>query len=178
LLDLHPQRELPVHGDYFTDLFPAFLLSGVGLALAFVPMSIGALTGVRPAAAGVASGLINTNQQVGGAIGVALATTIATTVTSHYVQGHPGTTAMTGAALTHGFAVAFYVLAGLAALGAILAAVMLESRPEQPEHSGVELPVVDLQAATNVPRGLSNEVVFTTRSQSRAGMLAVQRTLN
>src|SRR5439155_27118103 len=72
---------LPVHGDYFTDLFPAFLISGVGLAFAFVPMSIGALTGVRQSDAGIASGLINTNQQIGGAIGVAAATTIATTFT-------------------------------------------------------------------------------------------------
>ena len=72
--------QLPVHGHYFSDLFPAFLISGVGLALAFVPMSIGALTGVHPADAGVASGLLNTTQQVGGAIGVAIATTVATTV--------------------------------------------------------------------------------------------------
>src|SRR3954451_9327625 len=66
---------LPVDGHYFWDLFPAFILSGLGLALAFVPMSIGALTGVTADEAGVASGLINTSQQVGGAIGVALATT-------------------------------------------------------------------------------------------------------
>src|SRR3954451_20951456 len=52
--------QLPVHGQYFWDLFPAFLLSGIGLALSFVPMSIGALTGVTQADAGVASGLINT----------------------------------------------------------------------------------------------------------------------
>src|ERR671927_889629 len=71
---------LPVDGHYFSDLFPAFLISGVGLALAFVPLSIGGLTGVREADAGIASGLINTTQQIGGAIGVALATTIATTV--------------------------------------------------------------------------------------------------
>src|SRR5438874_4342453 len=58
---------LPVHGNYFTDLFPAFLVSGIGLALAFVPMSIGALTGVRQADAGVASGLSNTTQQIRGA---------------------------------------------------------------------------------------------------------------
>src|SRR5438874_199650 len=56
---------LPVHGNYFSDLFPAFIISGLGLALAFVPMSIGALTGVSSADAGVASGLINTNQQIG-----------------------------------------------------------------------------------------------------------------
>src|SRR6478672_8269245 len=53
---------LPVHGHYFPDLFPAFLLSGMGLALAFVPLSIGGLTGVRQADAGVASGLITTAQ--------------------------------------------------------------------------------------------------------------------
>ena len=65
--------QLPVEGHYFWDLFPAFLLSGLGLALAFVPMSIGALTGVTEGEAGVASGLINTSQQIGGAIGVAVA---------------------------------------------------------------------------------------------------------
>ena len=60
------------------------------MALAFVPMSIGALTGVTAADAGVASGLINTSQQIGGAIGVAVATTIATTLTANYVDVHPG----------------------------------------------------------------------------------------
>src|SRR5213595_1097128 len=120
---------LPVHGNYFTDLFPAFIISGLGLALAFVPMSIGALTGVSSADAGVASGLINTNQQIGGAIGVALVTTVATTFTTHYVHSHPGVSPLSGAALTHGFEIAFYVLAGISALGAVLAALMLESHP-------------------------------------------------
>src|SRR5207244_1661783 len=49
---------LPVHGHYFSNLFPAFLLSGIGLALAFVPISIGGLTGVTQADAGVAAGLV------------------------------------------------------------------------------------------------------------------------
>jgi EmrB/QacA subfamily drug resistance transporter len=120
---------LPVHGHYFTDLFPAFLISGLGLALAFVPMSIGALTGVREADAGVASGLINTTQQIGGAIGVAVATTIATTFTARYVDNHVGVSAGSGPALTHGFQVAFYVLAALAAAGAVLSALLLESKP-------------------------------------------------
>ena len=118
--------QLPVHGTYFTNLFPAFILSGIGLAFAFVPMSIGALTGVRAEDAGVASGLLNTNQQIGGAIGVAIATTIATTYTSHYLHGHPGLAPLDGAALTHGFQVAFYVLAALAALAAVVSAIMIE----------------------------------------------------
>jgi EmrB/QacA subfamily drug resistance transporter len=138
---------LPVHGHYFTDLFPAFIVSGIGLALAFVPMSIGALTGVSQADAGIASGLINTNQQIGGAIGVAAAVTIATTFTTHYVDGHAGATAFSGAALTHGFGIAFYVLAGLAALGAALAAVLLESKPPVAEVEVAGEPELALEAA-------------------------------
>jgi EmrB/QacA subfamily drug resistance transporter len=133
---------LPVNGHYWTDLFPAFLLSGLGLALAFVPMSIGGLTGVRPADAGIASGLINTTQQIGGAIGVAVATTVATTFTNHYVAAHPGSSVSGGAALTHGFQIAFYVLAALAILGALVAAVMVESTPAEQEDmdgQGAEL---------------------------------------
>ena len=120
--------QLPVGGHYFWDLFPAFMLSGVGLALAFVSMSIGALTGVDQTNAGVASGLINTSQQIGGAIGVAAATTIATTFTTRYVNAHSGVSELSGAALTHGFQVAFYALAAIAAAGAVVAAVLTESR--------------------------------------------------
>jgi EmrB/QacA subfamily drug resistance transporter len=137
---------LPVGGHYFWDVFPAFLLSGIGLALAFVPMQIAALTGVRDSDAGVASGLINTSQQIGGAVGLAAATTIATTFTSHYVDSHVGVGAFSGAALTHGFEIAFYVLAALAALGAVVAAVFIESQPgvTQPETVDSE---VALEAA-------------------------------
>ena len=134
--------QLPVNGHYFWDLFPAFLLSGVGLALAFVAVSIGGLTGVRQAEAGVASGLLNTSQQIGGAIGVALATTIATTFTNRYVHSHPGVNALSGSALTHGFQITFYALAAIAAAGAVLAGLLTESRsattpPQQVEPEDV-----------------------------------------
>lgn len=125
--------QLPVHGNYFWDLFPAFVLGGIGLALAFVPMQIASLTGVSQSDAGVASGLINTSQQIGGAIGVALATTVATTFTSNFVDSHPGTNALSGNALTHGFAITFYVLAGLAVVGALLGALLIESPPKESE---------------------------------------------
>jgi MFS family permease len=136
--------QLPVQGHYFWDLFPAFLLSGIGLALAFVPMSIGALTGIQQSEAGVASGLINTSQQIGGAIGVAAATTIATTFSTHYVLAHPGVSALSGGALNHGFQITFYVLAAVAAAGAVLAAALTESRAviaatEQPVEAQVAL---------------------------------------
>jgi EmrB/QacA subfamily drug resistance transporter len=123
--------QLPVHGHYFRDLFPCFVGSGLGLAFVFIPVSIGALTGVRPADAGIASGLISTSQQIGGAIGVAAATTIATTFTSRYVSSHAGSTAFSGAALTHGFQIAFYALAATAAVGAVLAPLLIESRPAE-----------------------------------------------
>jgi len=140
--------QLPVHGHYFTDLFPPFIISGLGLALAFVPMSIGALTGVRQADAGIASGLINTTQQVGGAIGVAVATTVATTFTTRYVDAHPGSASFSPAALTHGFQIAFYVLAGMAAVGAVIAAVMLESKPAEAEEIQISPDAVpELEAA-------------------------------
>jgi EmrB/QacA subfamily drug resistance transporter len=138
--------QLPVHGHYFWDLFPAFLLSGIGLALAFVPMSIGALTGVQQSEAGIASGLINTSQQIGGAIGVAAATTIATTFTRHYVNAHPGATALGGNALTHGFQITFYVLAALAVVGGVAAALLTESKPQTEEAVGDEQNLV-LEAA-------------------------------
>ena len=120
---------LPVQGHYFWDLFPAFLITGLGMAFAFIPMTIGALAGVRHTDAGVASGLINTSQQIGGAIGTAAVTTIAATATANWLTTHPGAAPAGGAALTHGFATAFYVLAAVAAAGAVISAMLVESRP-------------------------------------------------
>ncbi len=137
---------LPVHGHYFWDLFPAFLLSGIGLAIAFVSMSIGALTGVGQSEAGVASGLFNTSQQIGGAIGVAVASTLATTFTAHYVDAHPEASSLAAGALTHGFEVTFYVLAAIALLGAVVAAILTESGPAALDAVPAE-PEVALEAA-------------------------------
>jgi EmrB/QacA subfamily drug resistance transporter len=139
--------QLPVDGHYFWDLFPAFVLSGIGLSLSFVPMTIGALAGVRETDAGVASGLINTSQQVGGAVGVAIATTVATTFTAHYVNAHVGATATSGAALTHGFSIAFYALAGISAAAAVLSALIIESRPAIETAAEEEAPELALEAA-------------------------------
>ena len=114
------------------------------MAFGFIPMTIGALAGVRQSEAGIAAGLINTTQQIGGAIGVAAATTIAITFTDRYVDSHAGIGASSGAALTHGFQIAFYVLAATAAVGAVLAALLIESQPSEAER---ELEVGELQVA-------------------------------
>src|SRR5213082_3075985 len=94
---------LPVDGHYFWDLFPAFVLGGAGMRLSFVPVTIASLTGVERADAGVASGLINTSRQIGGALGLAAVSAIAATSTSRYVDAHEAVTASSGAALDHGF---------------------------------------------------------------------------
>jgi EmrB/QacA subfamily drug resistance transporter len=120
--------QLPADGHYFWDVFPAFVISAVGLAFTFIPLTIAALMGVQESDAGVASGLLNTTQQIGGAIGLAAASTIATTFTGHYVTDHPGASPLSGPALTYGFQITFYVLAGVAALAAVLAAVLIEPK--------------------------------------------------
>src|ERR671927_95920 len=73
--------QVSVGGSYLGDLLPGFLLIGVGIGFAFVPISIAALAGVEAAEAGLASGLINTSQQIGGALGIAALSTIATSRT-------------------------------------------------------------------------------------------------
>ena len=77
--------QVSVHGTYLGDLLPGFLLVALGIGFSFVPISIAALAGVQPSEAGLASGLINTSQQIGGALGIAILSTIATTRTSDKV---------------------------------------------------------------------------------------------
>ena len=139
--------QMPAGGHYFWDVFPGLILSGIGLALSFVPVTIAGLTGVQPSDAGVASGLINTSRQIGGSIGLAAVTTIAATATSHYAHSH-AVPAVSGPALTHGFQVAFYTLVGLALAGAAIAAAFVESRPKAaPRSKPVEAEVALEEAA-------------------------------
>jgi EmrB/QacA subfamily drug resistance transporter len=131
-----------VHGSYLGDLLPGFLLIAVGIGFSFVPISIAALAGVRPAEAGLASGLINTSQQIGGALGIAALSTIATSRTDSRVAAgvalHP--------ALVDGFTIAFLVGAGIAAVG-ILAALTLIRRDELQQPAEVEPePALELAA--------------------------------
>ncbi|HEY3842868.1 MAG TPA: DHA2 family efflux MFS transporter permease subunit [Acidimicrobiales bacterium] len=110
-------------GSYVGTLLPGFLLAGVGMGLSFVPVTIGAMSGVAPDEAGVASGLITTTQQIGGALGVAVLSTIAVSATTRYVGSHGHSAA--SAALNHGFSIAFWFAALFAAIGAVLALVGL-----------------------------------------------------
>jgi MFS family permease len=112
--------QISVNGSYVTDLLPGFLLTGIGLGFAFVPVSIAALSGVTNREAGLASGLI-TSQQIGGGIGLAILSSVATTRTNNLLSS--GVAAPT--ALTDGFKLAFWVAAGLAGLAVVATAVLL-----------------------------------------------------
>jgi len=129
---------LPVEGHYFWDLFPAFVLGGAGMGLSFVPVTIASLTGVERADAGVASGLINTSRQMGGAVALAAISAVAATSSGNFADAH-GVAASSAAALDHGFQTALYALTGLLALGALIAVTLVRSAPA-PEASAAPEP--------------------------------------
>jgi EmrB/QacA subfamily drug resistance transporter len=112
---------LPADGHYFWNLFPAFLVSGIGMAFTFVPMTIAGLTGVSGADAGIASGLLNTSRQIGGAVGLAAVSTVAATSGG-----------------MNGFHTSFDVLTGLALLGALVA-VRFIAAPARPATLETEI---------------------------------------
>jgi len=120
---------LPVDGHYFWDLFPAFVLGGVGMGFSFVPITIASLTGVERADAGVASGLINTSRQIGGAIGIAAVSAIAAASTKSYADAHPALAGSSRVALDHGFQTGLYVLTGLLVVGALITLGLVRPAP-------------------------------------------------
>ncbi len=121
-------------GTYVGDvLFPS-LLAAVGLGLVFVPLTIAAVAGISAAESGLASGLINTSQQVGGALGLAILATIANSRTKDVMTAAHGNPRQLPTALTEGFSSAFYVGAGFAILGALLTVVLVSSRTSR-EHA-------------------------------------------
>ncbi len=149
--------QVSVGGSYVADLLPGFLIIGVGIGFSFVPISIAALAGIQPAEAGLASGLINTSQQIGGALGIAALSTIATSQTKDSLV----TGVALPSALVDGFSSAFLVGAIFAAFG-LVAALTLIRRDELASE-----PVPGLVGAH--PRGLSDlSVVRPSPQQARA----------
>ena len=134
---------LPIDGHYFWDMFPAFVLGGLGLGFSFVPLTIASLAGVERADAGIASGLVNTSRQIGGAIGLAAMSAIAAMSTANYADAHPGVGAASAAALDHGFQTTLYVLTGLLVVGAVIAGVWIKpQRAAQAQAPQEELDVL------------------------------------
>jgi EmrB/QacA subfamily drug resistance transporter len=117
--------QVSVHGQFFTSLAGPFFIVGVGTAFAFIPVSIAALAGVSEHEAGLASGLLNTAQQLGGAIGIAVASTIAATHASTLLRAGSAP----AAALTSGFQWAFWAC-GVIGLAAVPVSYLLVRRNE------------------------------------------------
>ena len=105
--------QVSVGGSYLGHILGPSLLAGAGLGLAFVPVTIAAVAGIRESDAGLASGLINTSQQIGGALGLAVLATIATSRTNNLLAAAHGNPADLPQALTEGFQSAFRIRRGL-----------------------------------------------------------------
>jgi EmrB/QacA subfamily drug resistance transporter len=117
--------QIPVHGSFWPNLAGPFFVAGMGTAFAFIPVSIGALAGITERDAGVASGMLNTSQQLGGAIGVAVASSIAASHFRALIHHGYGP----AAALTGGFQWALWV-AGVTGLAAIPVTFLLIRRAQ------------------------------------------------
>ena len=108
-------------GSYLGDLLPGFLIIAVGMAFSFVSISIAALAGIQENDAGLASGLINTSQQIGGALGIAVLSAVAIANTNDAARAGDAPSA----ALTSGFQAAFWVGAAVAAVGLVVSLVLI-----------------------------------------------------
>ena len=134
--------QVSVNGSYWVDLFPGFLIIGLGMPFCFVPITIAAVAGTRDDEAGLASGLINTSQQVGGALGIAVLSTVAVSTTNDEVAGG---TALP-AALTDGFVNAFWVGAGVALAGVLVSVFLVRGRDLRPQEQPALEPALDAAA--------------------------------
>jgi len=132
---------VPVDGHFWSSLAGAFFVAGAGTAFSFIPISIAGLAGVAEREAGLASGLLNTSQQLGGVIGVAIASTVAAT----HVKTLLGSGDAANSALTGGFQWAFWVCGAIALLALPTTAILLRHKPESELEDAV--PVIEELAA-------------------------------
>jgi len=120
--------KLGANSSYVGDVFPGLVVTGLGLGMIYAPAVASATAGVAKTEAGAASALVNTSQQIGGSVGVALLNTIAVTVSLRYAQAHGSSVPATSTEATlHGYAVAFWWAAGFFGVGAVLSFLLLDS---------------------------------------------------
>jgi EmrB/QacA subfamily drug resistance transporter len=120
--------QVSVGGGFVTDILGPSLVAATGLGFAFVTTTIAAVSGIRDQESGLASGLINTSQQIGGALGLAVLATIANSRTDNVVASSGGDPSALTNALTEGFQSAFLGGAAIAALGLVLTLVLIRGR--------------------------------------------------
>lgn len=120
---------VPVQGSYFTNLLPGFIVMAFGLGFTFVSVLVAATSGVAAHESGLASGLVNTAQQVGGSLGLAVLSAIAASSTTKFLQnGHAFTPAATAAASVHGFHSGYYTAVFFAIAASLLATFVIKQQ--------------------------------------------------
>jgi EmrB/QacA subfamily drug resistance transporter len=130
-------NQISAGGSYVSDVLGPSIVAGAGLGFAFVPVTIAAVAGVSGEDSGLASGLINTSQQVGGALGLAILAAVSTAATDNAMTTAHGAPSALPAALTEGFQDAFLVGAGFAVLGAIAAWLLIRTSDSR-THVGAD----------------------------------------
>ncbi|MHA6757186.1 MFS transporter [Streptacidiphilus sp. PAMC 29251] len=133
--------QISAGGSYTTHVLPALLMLGFGMGLVFMPAMNLATLGVQRQDAGVASAMVSTSQQIGGAIGTSLLSTIANSATTTYTKGHAATvhsaadaTLLRSNAMVHGFTTAYWVAAALLVLAGLSAALLVNAPPLSGRH--------------------------------------------
>jgi EmrB/QacA subfamily drug resistance transporter len=135
---------LPAHGSYVSDLLPGLMLIAIGMGMTFVPITLMATTGVHGDDQGLASGLLNTAQQVGGALGLAVLSTVSFNHASSQLSslGHAPSATDRTAALVSGYTTAFTVGAFLMGIGALLILAIVRRRDEATIVAGEQQPAM------------------------------------
>jgi EmrB/QacA subfamily drug resistance transporter len=126
--------QISADGSYWSEVLPAMVLVGIGAGLSFPSIMTLAMAGVKPEEAGLASGLVNTTMQVGGALGLAVLATLSTSRTTNLVAGGDST----ASALTSGYKLAFVIGAGLLLAAFGIALAVLRSEPAADEAQAIE----------------------------------------
>ncbi|HUD10123.1 MAG TPA: MFS transporter, partial [Candidatus Saccharimonadales bacterium] len=134
-IGLYMLSHISVSGGYLLHIMPGMIVMGFGLGFTFVSVLVAATSGVAAHLSGLASGLINTAQQIGGSLGLAILTGLVASSTVRYLQHvHSNSPAVVATATVHGFRVGFYIATGFAITASLLAMIIIKQKSPGAEH--------------------------------------------